>query len=91
MGYLSRERREIQNENNQNRNVMVGDTKNYTNQSGRRPRERRLVINALHCQYDILETVANQTNFKLSYDDDGDWDIWWIDGMINPSFLHKMK
>lgn len=88
--YLDSERRAIQNKNNQDRSKMVGTSLN-AKQSNKRNKEARIVINAAHSQYDIIENVAAQTNTRVSYDVDEDWDIWWIDCMINPAFLHKMK
>jgi len=35
--------------------------------------------------------VANETDFRLSYDEDEDWDVWFIDGAILPTLLLKMK
>ena len=30
-------------------------------------------------------------DYQLSYDEEEDWDIYWIDNMIAPTFLLKMK
>lgn len=38
-----------------------------------------------------MEDIAQEINFRLSYDDEEDWDIWWIDGPIIPALLLKMK
>jgi hypothetical protein len=38
-----------------------------------------------------MEDVAKETNFKLSQDEEEDWDVWWIDGQILPTLIHKMK
>ena len=27
----------------------------------------------------------------MSATEDADWDVWWIDGYIQPSLLYKMK
>jgi hypothetical protein len=53
--------------------------------------EYPLVINICYTQYEILYDCAEETNFKLSTNEDEDWDIWWIDGPILPSLLYKMK
>lgn len=50
-----------------------------------------LVINVLYTQYEVLQDCAEETNFRLSTDEDEDWDIWWIDGPILPTLLTKMK
>jgi tubulin polyglutamylase TTLL6/13 len=39
----------------------------------------------------VLKDVADDLNYTLSYDEDEDWDIWWIDGPVNPTFLMKMQ
>lgn len=39
----------------------------------------------------MLQDCADETDFKLSMDDEEDWDIWWIDGPIIPALLFKMK
>jgi len=58
--------------------------------NARDPKEAPLVINAIYTQYDVLKDVADELNFVLSYEEDEDWDIYWIDGPITPTFLLKM-
>ena len=50
-----------------------------------------MVINALYTQYEVLKDVADEMNFLLSYDDEEDYDVYWIDGPIAPTFLLKMQ
>ena len=50
-----------------------------------------LVINVNYTQYEVLQDCAEETNFRLSTEDDEDWDVWWIDGPILPTLLLKMK
>lgn len=50
-----------------------------------------LVINVNYTQYEVLQDVADENNFKLSTDDEEEWDIWWIDGPILPTLLLRMK
>lgn len=50
-----------------------------------------LVINVLYTQYEVLQDCAEETNFRLTTDEDEDWDVWWIDGPILPTLLTKMK
>ena len=50
-----------------------------------------MVINVCYTQYEVLEDAARETNFRLSTDEEEDWDVWWIDGPIFTSLLHKMK
>jgi hypothetical protein len=49
------------------------------------------VINAAYTQYEVLKDVADEINFVLSYDEEEDWDIYWIDGPVAPTFLLKMQ
>ena len=51
-----------------------------------------LTINVTYTQYfEVLEECANEVNFKLTTDDEDEWDIWWIDGPILPTLLIRMK
>lgn len=50
-----------------------------------------LVINVLYTQYEVLQDCADETNFRLSTEEEEDWDVWWIDGPILPTLLTKMK
>jgi len=59
--------------------------------NARDPKEAPLVINAMYTQYEVLKDVADELNFVLSYDEDEDWDVYWIDGPITPTFLLKMQ
>ena len=50
-----------------------------------------LVINVNYTQYEVLQDCGDETNFRLSTEDEEDWDVWWIDGPILPTLLLKMK
>ena len=39
----------------------------------------------------MLQDCADETDFRLSLDEEEDWDIWFIDGAILPTLLMKMK
>lgn len=39
----------------------------------------------------MLKDAGDELNYSLSYDEEEDWDIWWIDGPVAPSFLLKMQ
>ncbi len=54
-------------------------------------KEQPLVINVCYTQYEVLQMCADETNFRLSTDEEEEWDIWWIDGPILPTLLLKMK
>lgn len=58
---------------------------------GRDPKEAPLLINVLYTQYEVLKDVADELNFTLSYEEEEDWDIYWIDGPIAPTFLLRMQ
>jgi len=49
------------------------------------------VINALYTQYEVLKDIGDELNYNISYDEEEDWDIYWIDGPIAPTFLLKMQ
>lgn len=54
--------------------------------------ETGLVLNCAYSQYfDILNECCEETNFRITADDEDDWDIWWIDGPILPALLLRMK
>jgi tubulin polyglutamylase TTLL6/13 len=38
-----------------------------------------------------LRSVGDELNFTLSYEDEEDYDIYWIDGPVAPTFLMKMQ
>ena len=51
-----------------------------------------LTINVTYTQYyEVLEECGNEINFKLTTDEEDEWDIWWIDGAILPTLLIRMK
>ena len=62
-----------------------------TNRRVRDPKEAPLVINVLYTQYEVLKDVGEEANFTLSYDEEEDWDVYWIDGAVSPAFLLKMQ
>ena len=62
-----------------------------TKRKRRDSREAPLVINAIYTQYEVLKEVAEEQNFVLSYEEEEDWDIYWLDGPIAPTFLQKMQ
>lgn len=45
----------------------------------------------MYTQYEIIHEVAEECNFRTSVEDDDEWDVWFIDGPVNPSLLIKMK
>ncbi len=73
-------------QNNESRELV--ETQRNTNKKDFR--EILLVINVIYTQYEVLYDTAKETNFCLSNDEEANWDIWWIDGPIFPTLLHKM-
>ena len=67
---------------------LVGQQRNANK---KHPSDYPLVINVNYTQYEVLQDCADETDFRLSLDDEEDWDIWWIDGPIIPALLFKMK
>ena len=48
-------------------------------------------MNVSYTQYELFEDCVVETGFRLTKDDEEDWDIWWIDGPILPTLILKMK
>lgn len=68
--------------------ALVGQSRN----ANKKPiTDYPLAINVNYTQYEVLQDCAEETDFRLTIDDDEDWDIWWIDGPIIPALLFKMK
>lgn len=84
--YMDDETKEKINNNNNSRK-KVGQTMN----SNPKKKEKKLVINTYYSQYEVLEEAGKVNYFRTSYDEDEDWDIWWIDSMILPNLLHKLR
>jgi len=39
----------------------------------------------------VLRDVADDLNYSLTYEEEEDWDIYWLDGPITPAFMMKMQ
>ena len=52
--------------------------------------DAQLILNALYSQYEVLKDAEDELGFTISYEEEEDWDIWWIDGPVTPPFLLKM-
>ena len=52
----------------------------------------QLTINLQYTQYEVLRDVSEALNMHNSFNEieDPEWDIYWMDGPIIPSFLLKM-
>lgn len=43
-------------------------------------------------RYNVIKTVCKKIlNFRLTKDEEEDWDIFWTDGGVTPDKLLKMK
>lgn len=73
--------------NNRSRE-LIGQTRNMNT---RQHSDYPLVINVSYTQYEVLQDCADETDFRLSTEEEEDWDVWWIDAAIIPTLLIKMK
>lgn len=48
-------------------------------------------FNLADTQYDVIERVGEELNWKLQYCDEKNWDLKWNDTAINVDFLAKMQ
>ena len=49
-------------------------------------------MNVLNCAYDLVRDVGqDKFNYRLSEDDEENWDLYWHDFCVTPNFLVKMK
>ena len=52
----------------------------------------RMVMNILNTKYEIVRYVAKKMfDFRLTKEDDDDWDIYWLDGGCESELLSKMR
>lgn len=49
------------------------------------------MIQTQYCQYEVIYDVAKECAMRVSDPEDDDWDIWFQDGPIQPTFMQKMK
>ena len=61
------------------------------NKSVKKYNDPPLTINILYTQYEVMHEVAAELNFKTSIEEEGEWDVWFIDGPTIPALLIKMK
>ena len=45
------------------------------------------MLNITNTRYEVIREVATNLNFRLSEDEDDDWDIMWCDGGVLPDRL----
>lgn len=54
-------------------------------------KRERLILNIAHTQYPIVKEVGKLFNFKITRNDDADWDLVWLDGALPPEKMLRMK
>ena len=55
------------------------DSSNPTKAKKQVKREK-LIINIAHTQYPVVKEVGKMFNFKITRNDEADWDLIWLDG-----------
>jgi tubulin polyglutamylase TTLL6/13 len=52
----------------------------------------RLIVNVLHTQYDVVkEVLKNHFRCKLSVEEEGEWDLMWMDSGVTSEIVSKLK
>lgn len=52
----------------------------------------KLVINVSETQYPVVKAVGKKLfKWRLSYDPEEDWDVWWTDMAVQPETLARMR
>lgn len=54
-------------------------------------RKEKLYLNIAHTQYPVVKEVGKLFNFKITRNDDADWDLIWLDGQLPPERMLRMK
>jgi tubulin polyglutamylase TTLL6/13 len=54
-------------------------------------KKEKLYLNIAHTQYPVVKEVGKLFNFKITRNDDADWDIIWLDGQLPPERMLRMK
>jgi tubulin polyglutamylase TTLL6/13 len=54
-------------------------------------KRERLILNVAHTQYPVVKEVGKLFNFKITRNDDADWDLVWLDGALPPEKMLRMK
>lgn len=61
------------------------------NHKKNRKRNPKVVFNVSDTKYDVVKYVGKELfNWKLSYESDGDWDVFWTDSAVVPETLARM-
>ena len=46
----------------------------------KRVKRERLIVNIAYTQYPVVKEVGKMFNFKITRNDEADWDLIWLDG-----------
>ena len=57
----------------------------------RKVKRDRLVVNIAYTRYPIVKEIGKLFNFKVTRNDDADWDLVWLDGALPPEKMLRMK
>ena len=57
----------------------------------RKRRRKRLLLHVGFTQYDVVKEVGRMLNFRITTNEDLEWDLMWLDGGVTPDRLLKMK
>jgi tubulin polyglutamylase TTLL6/13 len=59
--------------------------------SNKTRRREKLYVNIAYTQYPVIKEVAKMFNYKITRNDDADWDLIWLDGQLPPDRMLRMK
>lgn len=54
-------------------------------------KKEKLMLNIAYTQYPIVREIGKLYNFKMTRNDDADWDLIWLDGALPPEKMLRMK
>ena len=53
--------------------------------------KKKLTVNISGTKYSLIKKIADKLKYKCSKEEDGEWDVAWIDSGVHPEKLHKMQ
>ena len=54
-------------------------------------KKEKLYIWVLHTRYSVVRKAAKAHSFRITYNEDKDWDIIWHDGGVSSEKLSKLR
>ena len=51
---------------------------------------QKLILCTANCRYNVIKRVCRRMDFKLSDDENGDWDLFWSDVPVQPERISKL-